>query len=382
MEIIELRHEVCYRSLEELLEDVCPRNSMIALSSVRIKSQVPPLKSALAILSEREFIIVHDIQDAIDYTSAENLMLIGLDDIKSVNRLNGSLSIILADEPELELQESSLESELRQIGGFDTSFATLCAALEELVGPFETKETAPEEDLDSAPVVIIETPETEKEAIADEEPNQSRKWGWLTLLILIPLIAGICFFVWNGSKQSATEDSTTNMALVPTSSNEVAQEKTTEFGTNTAVEERDSELQFSENVPVIPSGKKKVLEASSFKETIYGEIWPNNWTSAADANKSVNVKVTSKGSLYQVEYVVNGTLKQTLFVVPNKKRSKELATELSVEKVNSYSNPSTDGAVHVDVINGTLDDLITNSGQSPELHISIEAASYAAAFRF
>ena len=70
MEVIELHHEVCYRNLDELLEDVCPKSSMVALSSVRIKSQIPPFNSALAILSEHQLIIVQDIQDAIDYISA------------------------------------------------------------------------------------------------------------------------------------------------------------------------------------------------------------------------------------------------------------------------------------------------------------------------
>ena len=92
--------------------------------------------------------------------------------------------------------------------------------------------------------------------------------------------------------------------------------------------------------------------------------------------------MTSKGSLYQVEFAVNGTLKQTLFVVPNQSRSKQIADELSAEKVSSYSNPSSEEAFHVDVINGTLDDMIGNSGDLPELQISIESASYAAAFRF
>lgn len=111
-------------------------------------------------------------------------------------------------------------------------------------------------------------------------------------------------------------------------------------------------------------------------------MWPSSWISASDVGKSFKVKVTSKGSLYNVEFIVNGELKQTLFVVPDKERSGQLTTEIGTGKVNAYSNPSTDEAVHVDVINGTLDDLVEYSGKPLELRISIQAASYAAAFKF
>lgn len=385
MEIIELRHEVCYRSLEELLEDVCPKSSMIALSSVRIKSNVPPLKTALAILSEIKLIVVHDIQDAIDYTSADNLMLIDVDDMKAVKRANGQMTLLLADDSEIVLQESSLETELRQIGGFDTSFSTLCAALQELVGTESDEAEVPEPIPVSAPVAIPVTftePTTtarEESPSSEEKTKKQRRLGWFLLALLAIICAGLYFIPWSNTSvtQSPVVEAVTatNEEANIDQSNPVVEESS--FSNEVSIP-----AESTENTPIVPAGDKKVLKASSFKETIYGEVWPMNWTSPVEANKNVSVKVTSKGSLYQVEYVVNGALKQTLFVVPNKKRSQELAADLSVGKVNSYSNPSSDEAVHVDVINGTLDELIANSGDLPELHISIESASYAAAFRF
>jgi len=387
MEVIELHHEVCYRSLDELLEDLCPRASLLALSSVTIKSQIPPHNAALAILSKESLILVQDVQNAIDYISADNLIVIELDGIQEVGFEDGWLALKLKDEPGMVLEESDLDSELRQIGGFATSFSTLCVATELLVG-FKNSESSSDIESESSPIVIPPLPEPQtppsnnQNFQTEEKPVEKRKSGWILVIVLFVVFAAILFFVWfNWNKP--TQESATGFEAVTTSIADPQANSETVLASNSEpIEQNVNSKQSIKTVPIVSPARSNVLKASSYKETIYGEVWPNDWISSADANKDIQVSVTSKGSLYQVEYLVNGDQKQSLFVVPNQSRAKRLSATLLAENIHSYSNPSSDDAVHVDVINGTLDELIAENPGSIELHISIESASYAAAFRF
>ncbi len=388
MEVIELSHEICYRSLDELLEDLCPRASLLALSSVTIKSQIPPHNAALAILSKENLILVQDIQNAIDYISADNLIVIALDGIQEVGFDDGWLALKLKDEPGMVLEESKLDSELRQIGGFATSFSTLCVAIELLVG-FKNSKELPDLEPAANPVVIptpseVQTPHVNNQSFQTvEKPVEKQKSGWILPIVLFVVFAAICFFLWINWNKPAQEPAVISEAVTTSITGPQSVNSETVLVSNSdPIEENVDSEQSTKAVPIVSPAKSNVLKASSYKETIYGEVWPNDWISSSDAKKDIQVSVTSKGSLYQVEYSVNGDPKQTLFVVPNQTRSKQLSTTLSAENIHSYSNPSSDDAVHVDVINGTLDKLIAETPESIELRISIESASYAAAFRF
>lgn len=392
MEVIELHHEVCYRSLDELLEDLCPRSSLLALSSITIKSKIPPHNSALAILSKESLILVQDIQNAIDYISADNLIVIELHDIQEAGYDEGWLALKLKDKPGIVLEESNLDSELRQIGGFATSFSTLCVATELLVG-FKNSESSSVIESESNPVAILSpfkppTPSANNQIFQTAEKSvEKHKSGWILAIVLFVVFAAICFFVWINWNKPTQESSTVSETVTTSITDSQSVNSETELVSNSkAIEENVNSEQSTKAAPIVSPAKSNVLKASSYKETIYGEVWPNDWVSSADAKKDIQVSVTSKGSLYQVEYLVNGDQKQTLFVVPNQTRSKQLTATLSGGNIHSYSNPSSGDAVHVDVINATLDDLLEARAfqaiETIQMQLSVESADYAVAFKF
>lgn len=255
MEVIELNHEVCYRNLDQFLEDVCPKPSTVALSSVRIRSLIPPLKSAMAVLSEQHLIIVQDIQDAIDYISADNLMLIELESIKQVERTNGWLTLKLADDEDIVLEESSFESELRQIGGFDTSFSTLCAALEEIVNPAD--DVKPIGDVEVAlPKDVTPPPSAPvKQEDAEEKPVRIQLLVLILLAIIIAISAGIYFFPWDAASDSTSEGSTPTVTATELETKENATDGLETRAKDAPIAEEDAQTVQTEPLVLTPGGR-------------------------------------------------------------------------------------------------------------------------------
>ncbi|MCB0755594.1 MAG: hypothetical protein H6603_06415 [Flavobacteriales bacterium] len=392
MEVIELYHEVCYRSLDELLEDVCPRASIIALSYVKLRSHLTRANPVLAILSRDRLIIVQDIQDAIDYISADNLIVIELSNIQDVGGFEGQLTLRLADDSDMVLEKGRFESAMPLLKGLDTSFSTLCAAIRELLG-FEMPQPV-QVEVEPVPVPVP-APESEDSTIEPEEtPVRRNGYLWLAILLFVVVCGVGLFMLWNNSKQTTPDSESTN--IVPMT---VSDDRTDENTENSAAitdsdpTPNDSEPKAaasSAQTNVVPTETVRELRVSSLRETMFGEPWPNEWRNADASGKDIRIRVKSKEPMFRIEYSVNGELKQSPFIIYDRARSEKLTKERSAQNpgttVHSYSNPSSSTSVYVDVITATLDELVdpdnSTATQTVEMNLSVEAAEYAVGFRF
>jgi hypothetical protein len=201
MEVIELYHEVCYRSLDELLEDVCPRASIIALSYVKLRLHLTRANPVLAILSRDRLIIVQDIQDAIDYISADNLIVIELNTIQDVGGSEGQLTLLLADDSDMILERGRIESSMPLLEGFDTSFSTLCAAVRELLGYQEIKPVQLEEEPIPEPIPIPTLVPVDVEKNEEESVISKKGILWVAIPVLMVVFVAALFMLWKNADQ-------------------------------------------------------------------------------------------------------------------------------------------------------------------------------------